>query len=77
MLHAYTGVQFVERPTIDGTVLENRGWASFTLLSSTESVLREQLLGLAANLGTPVASRSGGNLSDTLMPTEAHGARAS
>jgi hypothetical protein len=60
---------------IDGPVLETHGWLSFTLLSSCESDLREQLLALAAGLGTPAATRFGGSLCDTLLPTEAHAAK--
>jgi hypothetical protein len=52
-MHAYTEDQLVEQSTIDGTVLGTRGWASFTLSSFTGSDLREQLLGLAAQLGKP------------------------
>jgi hypothetical protein len=74
-LHAYTEDQLVEQPAIDGAVLESRGWVSFTLPSSTESDLLEQLLALASGLGTPAATRSGGGLCDTLLPTEADAAK--
>ena len=73
--HAYTDDQFVEQSAIDGAALESRGWVSFTLPSSTESDLREQLLALASCLGTPAATRSGGSLCDTLLPTEADAAK--
>lgn len=75
MPHAHVEDQFVKQPAIDWAELETRGWVSFTLPSSTESDLREQLLALANGLGTPAATRSGGNLCDTLLPTEADAAR--
>ncbi len=55
MPHAYTEDQFVEQPAIDGTVLETRGWASFTLSSPTESDVREKLF--AELRGLPVLER--------------------
>jgi alpha-ketoglutarate-dependent taurine dioxygenase len=67
--------QLVEQPAIDGAVLESRGWVSFAVPSSTESDLREQLLALASGLGTPAATRSGGSLCDTLLPTDADAAK--
>jgi alpha-ketoglutarate-dependent taurine dioxygenase len=75
MHHAHIEDQLVEQPSIDGAVLESRGWVSFTLPSSTESDLREQLLALASGLGTPAATRSNGSLCDTLLPTEADAAK--
>lgn len=69
--HAYTGNRLVAQPAIDVAVLESRGWVSFAMPSSTESDLREHLLALATGLGTPAATRSGGGLFDTLLPTEA------
>jgi hypothetical protein len=75
MPHAYTADHLVEQPAIDGAVLETRGWMSFTLASSTESDLREQLLSFAAGLGTPAATRSSGSLCDTLFPTQAEAAK--
>jgi alpha-ketoglutarate-dependent taurine dioxygenase len=48
---------------------------SFKLSLSCESDLREQLLALAAGLGTPTATRSGGSLCDALLPTEAAAAK--
>lgn len=75
MPHAYTKDQLVEQHTIDGAVLESRGWVSFTLPLSTESDLREQLLALAPVLGKPAATRSGDSLCDMLLPTEADAAK--
>jgi hypothetical protein len=75
MPHAYTEDQLVEHPAIDGAVLESRGWVSFAMPSSNESELREQLLALASGLGTPAATRSGGSLCDTLLPTETDAAK--
>lgn len=37
--------------------------------------MREQLLAMASSLGTPAATRSGGSLCDTLLPTETNGAK--
>ncbi len=74
MLSAYNEVQLVAHPSIDWDALDTRGWMSFKLLPSEESSLREQLLALAAELGTPAATRTGGNLCDTLLPTEANAA---
>jgi hypothetical protein len=73
--HAYSEDQLVEQPSINKAMLETRGWISFTLSVSTELDLHQQMLGLAAQLGTPVALRSGGNLCDMLMPTVAHAAK--
>ena len=73
--HAYSKDQLIERPVIDGAVLESRGWMSFTLESSSESDLRERMLALARDLGTPAATRSGGSLCDELLPTEADAAK--
>lgn len=75
MPHAYTEDHLVEKPAIDGAVLESCGWVSFTLPSSSESDLRERMLALAIGLGTPAATRSGGSLCDTLLPTEADAAK--
>jgi alpha-ketoglutarate-dependent taurine dioxygenase len=75
MSHAYAKDQLVEQPIIDGAVLESRGWVSFSLPSFAESDLREQLLALSSGLGTPTATRSGGNLCDTLLPTAAAAAK--
>lgn len=61
-------------PGVDGAI-QARGWASCALNPTSESFFREQLLLLAAKLGTPVATRSGGNLCDMLMPTGAHAAK--
>ena len=72
--HGHTENLLVEQPVINRAVLESRGWASFTI-SSNESNLRERLLVLASSFGTPVASRSGGSLCDTLSPTEAEAAK--
>ena len=72
MLDAYT--EDHQQSAIDGTVLETRGWALMTLSSPTEG-LCHQLLRLAAQLGTPMASRPGGDLCDTLIPTAAHSAK--
>jgi alpha-ketoglutarate-dependent taurine dioxygenase len=75
MPYAHSADLLVEQAVIDGTVLESRGWVSFTLSSSNESQLREQLLTLAAGLGEPAATRTGGNLCDTLLPTAADAAK--
>lgn len=75
MPDAHSADLLVEQAVIDVTVLESRGWVSFTLSSSTESQLRAQLLTLAAGLGTPAATRTGGNLCDTLLPTAADPAK--
>lgn len=73
--YAHAENQLVEQPAIDTPVLESRGWVTFTLPSSTESDFCEQLLALASGLGTPAATRSGGTLCDTLLPTEADAAK--
>ena len=75
VVNADTNDQLVEQPAIDGAMLESHGWVWFTLPSSSESDLRKQMLALASGLGTPVATRSGGSLWDTLMPTEADAAK--
>lgn len=75
MPHTSTEDQLVEKPAIDGTMLETRGWVSFTLSSSCEPSIRERLFALAAELGTTSATRSGGSLCDTLLPTNADAAK--
>jgi|ERR1051326_910203 hypothetical protein len=75
MPHAYTEDQLVEQPAIDEDALESRGWVSFNLSLSTESDLRDQLLALATESGTPAATRSSGSLCDALMPTAAEAAK--
>jgi alpha-ketoglutarate-dependent taurine dioxygenase len=65
----------VEEPAIDRMVLQTRGWVSFNLPVSTELDLHQQLLGMAAQLGTPIALRSGGGFCDALMPTKAQEAK--
>jgi hypothetical protein len=75
MPHAYTKDQLVEQPAIDRTVLETRGWASFTMPSADESDLRDQLIAMAAGLGTQAAMRSGGSLCDALKPMKAEAAK--
>jgi len=76
-MNVYSGAsnQLVEQPAIDRAVLEARGWASSSLSVATDRDLREQLLTLAANLGTPTSSRSGGPVCDTLSPTRAEEAK--
>jgi hypothetical protein len=71
----HTEARLVEQPAFDGAVLASRGWVSFAMPLSTESDLREQLLAMASGLGTPAATRSGGSLCDTLLPTEAAAAK--
>lgn len=76
MPHAYSGDLLVDQPYFDGAELESRGWASFTLALADESDLRQQLLLLASGFGTPKATRSGGSLCDTLLPTESYAAKS-
>jgi hypothetical protein len=73
--HPETEDQLFEQPAIDIAVLESCGWVSFTLVSSTESELRERLLAMASGLGGPAATRSGGSLCDTLLPMESDAAK--
>lgn len=75
MSNAYTEDQFVAQRALDLTDLKSCGWVSFTLLFSAESDLRQQLLRLAAQLGTPMASRPSGEICETLMPTKAGAAK--
>ena len=75
MVHADTEHEAVEKSAIDGAMLEARGWVSFAMPASTASDLREQLLALASGLGTTAATRSGGSLCDTLLPTESDAAK--
>jgi hypothetical protein len=75
MPHAYTENQIVEQRTIDEGALNARGWVTFGLASSCEVDLCEQLVALAAGLGTPTATRFGGGLYDTLSPTETDAAK--
>jgi hypothetical protein len=75
MLQTCTKDQIVEQTAIDTSVLKAHGWVSFALSSFHESHMRDQLLGLATGLGTPVATRPGGRLCDTLLPTEADAAK--
>lgn len=66
--------QMVEQLSIERAMLNSRGWVSFGILSNIESDLRAQMFELARGLGTPVATRSGGSICDTLLPTEAKAA---
>jgi alpha-ketoglutarate-dependent taurine dioxygenase len=75
MPHAYTEDQLVEQPAIDRTMLETRGWVSFKLSLPSEPHLREHLLASAVGIGTPTATRTGGGLCDTLLPTKADAAK--
>ena len=74
MPHSCTQDQRVTQLTIDRDVLISRGWVSFDLLATAESDLRTQMFELAIGLGAPVATRSGGSICDTLLPTEAKAA---
>jgi hypothetical protein len=76
MPHASTDDKLVEQPTIDATLLATRGWVSLTVSLLCESDLREQLLALASGLGTPTATRFGGSLCDTLLPTQPNAAKS-
>src|SRR4051812_18817367 len=61
--------------SIDRSALDDRGWMSFALTSSSESDLRVALFALANDLGIPTATRSGGVLCDMLLPIEAGAAK--
>lgn len=52
--------------------VRSRGWAECISTESVESAFREHLITLAAQLGTPVATRASGNVCETLKPTDAH-----
>jgi hypothetical protein len=54
--------------------LESRGWTTCEISAECELHFRRQLLELAAKLGTPTATRTGGNLCDVLLPTKAEAA---
>lgn len=74
MPHACTQDQRLTQLAIDRAVLKSRGWVTFDLLATAESDLCTQMFELAIGLGTPVATRSGGSICDTLLPTEAKAA---
>ncbi|HEY1661703.1 MAG TPA: TauD/TfdA family dioxygenase [Verrucomicrobiae bacterium] len=74
-INAFTEDQLVEQPAIDMTVLAARGWTLFNLLPSCESDFRDQLLTVATRLGVPTVTRTGGNLCDTLLPTQSEAAK--
>jgi hypothetical protein len=65
----------IEPVSIDKGRVNFSGWASGNLGCLPESVLQEKLLSLASQFGTPVPSRPGGSLCDTLTPTESGLAR--
>lgn len=54
--------------------LRDHGWASCVTSPATDPVVRERMLALAFQIGTPVATRLGADLVDRLMPTEGHAA---
>lgn len=76
MTHPYTEDQLVEQPAIEVAALETHGWTSRKISVDCESDLREQLLSLAVGLGTPTATRTGGCLCDTLLPTAGDAAKS-
>ena len=65
----------VEQIEIDVATLQSRGWASCVITPTGESTLGQRVLALACLLGTPISTRSGGDLWDTLVPTEAQAAK--
>ncbi len=73
--HAYTEDHLVVQSSIDWPVLESRGWTLFALSHPLESDFREELLGIAAQLGELAATRAGGDFCDMLIPTVATAAR--
>jgi hypothetical protein len=54
-----------------GTELFLRGWTSYSFGATSDSGLTAELITLANQLGTPVASRTGRQLCDKLCPTDA------
>jgi hypothetical protein len=66
--------QNIKHCHVDRTTLETQGWMSLLLLPNGELDFREKLIVLASGLGTPVATRSGGGIFDTLVPTKADSA---
>lgn len=56
---------------------EHRGWASFVINAASERLVREQMLAIASQLGTPVTTRAGGDLIDILVPTNTEDAKSS
>jgi hypothetical protein len=63
--------QLLEKPVIDIANLLSRGWTACNFEVETESALKNGLITLAKQLGTPVALRPGRELCDKLQPTDA------
>ncbi|WP_030132032.1 TauD/TfdA family dioxygenase [Pseudomonas sp. QTF5] len=55
--------------------LITNGWAVLTAPSSTVDTLQDLVVGIARQLGSPRASRKGGDLVDHLRPTSANAAK--
>ncbi|SFU57720.1 hypothetical protein SAMN05216417_1081 [Nitrosospira multiformis] len=66
--HTYAEDYVGEQPEIDLNRLHSRGWVSFNLPVSSESIFREKLSAIAAKIGTPAGTRSSKSLCDTLVP---------
>jgi hypothetical protein len=64
----------VDQGLVDRSALQTHGFTLGTATKSCESYFQEQLLTLALDLGTPVATRSNGNLCEVLAPKEARDA---
>lgn len=71
----YTASKLVERPVLDPDALQCRGWANYFLTFDSRIELNEQVLALARQLGEPVATRIGGEISQKLRPTRAGAAK--
>ena len=74
--HALSKFPLADLPQLDRTALEAIGWTTCVLKTPGKASLHNQFMPLAAQLGTPVATRAGGPLCDTLIPTEAHTAKS-
>src|SRR5688572_21233349 len=75
MYHAHTNEPSAAPLAFDREALRASGWTSFTLMMTVESEFREQLMAVAAQLGTAVATRRGGLSCDVLQPTEKQSAK--
>lgn len=71
---AYTEDHLAAQPIFEDGALPHRGWAECTWAIRSEATFRQQLIALANQIGTPVATRSKGDICDTLKPTDASSA---
>jgi hypothetical protein len=71
MPHASSKEALATVPAINRDSFRDRGWFSCTLATRGAATFRGQLMALLQQLGSPVATRLGGEICETLRPTDA------